>query len=259
MKLSITNTNRKDNNGHKDIIISIGIILMLWKVISMIYSPLILPSPKLTIDSLITIIKEENFFQEVGITLKRLIVGLCGAMLVGSVLGFIIGINKKVKRILEPLIYILQSIPPILFMTLAMIWFGLDGQATIFIVFIVTLPIMAISIKEGFENIDLKLIEMGKIFNFSRYKIIKDIIIPSLKTYFKSGLIILIGLGWKLVIMGEVLSSGTGLGSQITEGRLNLQTDRVFAWGIVIIFLCYLSQKIVDYGYKLIDYKGKIT
>ncbi|QUH27965.1 ABC transporter permease [Vallitalea guaymasensis] len=225
----------------------------------MLYPPLILPSPSLTFKSLWNIMHGDNFLLNIGVTLHRLIIGLIGALLIGSIIGFFIGINKRVKRVLEPYIYILQSVPPILFMTLAMIWFGLDGQATIFIIFIVSLPIMAISIKEGFDNMDMKLIEMGRIFQFSRFKIIKEIIIPSLKTYFKSGLIILIGLGWKLVIMGEVLSSGTGLGSQITEGRLNLETNKVFAWSIVVIVLCFLSQKIIDYGYKLMDYKGKMT
>lgn len=259
MRLSITNTNKKPKIQWTDIIFIISIILILWQGLSMLYPPLILPSPALTFKSLLDIMHGDNLLLNIGVTLHRLIVGLMGALLVGSIIGFFIGINKRIKRVLEPLIYILQSIPPILFMTLAMIWFGLDGQATIFIVFIVSLPIMAISIKEGFDNIDMKLIEMGKIFQFSRFKIIKEIIIPSLKTYFKSGLIILIGLGWKLVIMGEVLSSGTGLGSQITEGRLNLETNKVFAWSIIVIVLCYLSQKIIDYGYKLMDYKGKMT
>ncbi|MCT4686211.1 ABC transporter permease [Vallitalea sp.] len=258
MRLSITNTNKKPKIQWTDIILIISIILILWQGLSMLYPPLILPSPALTFKSFLDILHGDNLLLNIGVTLHRLIVGLMGALLIGSIIGFFIGINKRIKRVLEPLIYILQSIPPILFMTLAMIWFGLDGQATIFIVFIVSLPIMAISIKEGFDNIDMKLIEMGKIFQFSRFKIVKEIIIPSLKTYFKSGLIILIGLGWKLVIMGEVLSSGTGLGSQITEGRLNLETNKVFAWSIIVIVLCYLSQKIIDYGYKLMDYKGKM-
>lgn len=259
MKLSITKNNKSHKIRYKDITLTIVIILVLWQGLSRLYPPLILPGPALTFGSLWDIIKGGSFFLEIGVTLHRLFMGLFGALLAGSVLGFLIGINEKIKRVVEPLIYILQSIPPILFMTLAMIWFGLDGQATIFIVFIVSLPIMAISIKEGFDNIDMKLVQMGKIFQFSKYKIVKVIIIPSLKTYFKSGFIILIGLGWKLVIMGEVLSSGTGLGSQITEGRLNLETNKVFAWSMVVIILCYLSQKIIDYGYKLMDYKGKMT
>lgn len=219
------------------------ILLAFWQGLSLIYSPLILPGPVLTIKSLIQIFQSNGFFAEVFVTLKRLLAGLMESVAVGSILGILMGGSKRVRSRFEPLIYFIQSIPPILYMALAMIWFGLDGQATVFIIFIASAPVMAVNIKEGFENIDIKLIEMGKAFKFSRLKMIIEIIIPSLKTYFKSGLIIVVGLGWKLVVMGEVLSSGTGLGAQITDARMNLETNKVFAWGIIVILLCFLSQK----------------
>lgn len=219
------------------------ILLAFWQGLSLIYSPLILPGPVLTIKSLIQIFQSNGFFAEVFVTLKRLLAGLMESVAAGSILGILMGGSKRVRSLFEPLIYFIQSIPPILYMALAMIWFGLDGQATVFIIFIASAPVMAVNIKEGFENIDIKLIEMGKAFKFSKLKMIIEIIIPSLKTYFKSGLIIVVGFGWKLVVMGEVLSSGTGLGAQITDARMNLETNKVFAWGIIVILLCFLSQK----------------
>jgi ABC-type nitrate/sulfonate/bicarbonate transport system permease component len=86
---------------------------------------------------------------------------------------------------------------------------------------------MAINLKEGFENIDEKLIEMGRSFKFSKLKIVTNIIIPSLKADFRSGLILIMGLGWKIVIMSEVLCASSGLGSQIADAKVNLQTDRI--------------------------------
>jgi NitT/TauT family transport system permease protein len=67
---------------------------------------------------------------------------------------------------------------------------------------------------------------------------------------FKSGFIVLMGLGWKVAVMGEVLCSGSGLGSQISDARVNLETDKVFAWGITVIVLCYLSQKVLTLIFK---------
>lgn len=233
-------------------ILTVLCMFLLWQGLSMVYSPLILPGPALTLKSLTSITQSERFFAEVFVTLKRLFMGLSGAVAAGSILGILMGSSKRVRDLCEPLVYFIQATPPILYMTMAMIWFGLDGQATIFIIFIASVPIMAVNIKEGFENIDPKLIEMGNIFKFSRMKMIAEIIIPSLKTYFKSGLIILMGLGWKLAVMGEVLSASTGLGSQITDARMNLETNMVFAWGIIVISLSYLSQKIIA---MLLDYK----
>lgn len=236
----------KKNYINLDILITICAVLALWKILSMFHSPIILPGPGLTLKSFISILQERRFLTEVLVTLNRFFGGVFLSVIVGSVLGFFIGINQRTKNILEPLVYLLQSIPPILFMTLAMIWFGLDGQATIFIIFIVSIPIISINIREGLDNIDLRLVEMGNTFRFSRKKMILKVIIPSVKPYFKSGFFVVVGLGWKLVIMGEVLCASTGLGAQITDARLNLETDKVFAWSIVVILICFLSQKTID-------------
>ncbi len=217
--------------------------LLVWQILTNMYPPLVLPSPVKTLESLLKIVQSESFLLIIWTTVKSLIVGLTGAIITGSILGILMGANERMKCLFEPLVYFVQSTPPILYMSLAMIWFGLDGQATIFIVFIASIPVMAVNVYEGFENIDPKLLEMAKIFKFSKVKMITQIIIPSLKSYFKSGLIIVIGFAWKLVIMGEVLSSSTGLGSQITDARTNVQMDMVFAWGVVVILLCFLFQK----------------
>lgn len=244
------------NDINKDFLITSSILLIIWQGLSLAYSPLVLPGPILTLKSLLTLIQSDRFLLEIFATLKNLFIGLFASVIVGSILGILIGINQRLSNLFEPLIYLIQAIPPILFMTLAMIWFGLDGQATIFIVFIASVSILVINIKEGFESIDPKLIEMAKIFGFSKLKTIVEVIIPSLKTYFKSGLIIIMGLGWKLVLMGEFLSSGTGIGAQITDARLNLETNMVFAWGITIIALCSLSQKLIAIAFDYKDYGG---
>ena len=235
------------------IIISL-IILLLWQGLSSIYTPLVLPSPLLTAKSLLKILQSKCFFLELFSTLQRLLIGLITSIIIGSLFGIVMGCSKKIKHLLEPLVYLVQATPPILYMTLAMLWFGLNGRATIFIVFIGSAPVMAVNIAEGFENIDVKLIEMGKAFQFSRSKMIMEIIIPSLKAYFKTGLITVFSFGWKLVVMGEVLSASTGLGAQITDARMNLETNMVFAWGIIVIFLCFLFQKITA---KLFEFKLK--
>lgn len=239
MKTIITKKNR-------DIFKTLIGILVVWGGLSMIYSPIILPGPILTLKSTCNIIRDVSFLKDVLITLERLFIGLFGAVLLGSILGLIIGANKRISNLFEPIFHIIQATPPISWLVLAMIWFGLDGEATVFIVFIASIPILIINIVEGFENIDSKLIEMGNIFNFSRKQMLFEITIPSLKSYFKSGITIAAGLAWKLVIMGEVLSSSTGIGAQITNARLNIETGKVLAWTIIVILLGYLSQRLID-------------
>lgn len=246
----------KEINGNKQSnlrgLLAITLIsLVIWQGLSLVYTPLVLPGPALTCQALIKIIKSHLLFAAILSTLQKLVIGLLAAVSIGSAFGILLGCNQKIKNLLEPVVYLIQATPPILYMTLAMIWFGLNGSATIFIVFIGSAPVMAVNIVEGFENIDIKLIEMGKAFNFSTSKMIRSIILPSLKTYFKTGLITVFSFGWKLVVMGEVLSSSTGLGAQITDARMNLETNMVFAWGIIVILLCFLFQEITSKMFEL--------
>ncbi|WIF95708.1 ABC transporter permease [Caminicella sporogenes] len=240
MKITITKKNR-------DILKTLIIILVLWGGVSKIYSPIILPGPNKTLQDVCNVLFDSEFLMHVSITLKRLCIGLLGAILLGSILGIIIGECKKIKHLFEPIFHIIQATPPISWLALGIIWFGLDGQATVFIVFIASIPVMIINIVEGFESIDPKLLEMARIFRFSKKEVLFDITIPSLKSYFKSGITISVGLGWKLVIMGEVLSSSTGIGAQITNARLNIETSKVLAWTIIVILLGVLSQKLIDF------------
>lgn len=228
------------------------IVFIAWQLLSMVYPSLVLPSPAATFSSLIDINQNGLLLANTIATLKKLVIAQVLSIVTGSLLGMLMGANKRFGKAFEPVIYAIQAVPPILYMTLAMIWFGLNGRATIFIVFIGCAPVMAVTLKEGFDNIDQKLLEMGKAFKFTKSQMITDIVMPSLTPYFKSGLITVLSFSWKLAVMGEVLSASTGLGSQITDARNNLRTDMVFAWGIVIVLLCYLSQKLIA---KLLDFK----
>jgi NitT/TauT family transport system permease protein len=236
---------------NSDIVKTFIVILIAWEGVSLVYPPILFPGPIETFKSFIAIVIDKRIYIDILITLKRLSIGLLGAIIIGGILGLAIGFNLRIRNLFKPIFHIIQATPPISWLALAMIWFGLDGEASIFIVFIASVPIFIISIVEGFENIDSKLIEMGNMFKFSKNQMLFEVILPSLKSYIKSGIIIAVGLGWKLIIMGEVLSSSTGLGARITNARLNIETSEVLAWTIVVILLGYLSQKLIEIVFDL--------
>ena len=231
-------------------IMSIVLILVLWQVLSVIYSPIIVPDIKDVIISVKNIFTEKALFKEILITIKRLSIALSISVILGLVLGIVGGCNSKVKGFIMPFINIIQSVPPISWLVLALIWFGLDGRASIFIASISTMPLIIINIIEGIRNIDGKLIEMGKMYHFSREKMIRKIIIPSVIPYFEAGLKLAIGSGCKVIVMGEVLSTSNGIGGQLTNARLNIETEYIFAWTIIIVLMFYLSNKLITYVFE---------
>lgn len=232
-------------------IISLLTILAIWQLLAKLYSPLVVPSIKEVLYALKDIFTNEKLLKEILITINRLIVALSISIFIGSIIGLLIGFIKSVREILSPIIGIMQSVPPISWIVLAIIWFGLDGKASIFMVIVSTMPIMIINIVEGIRNIDQKLIEMGTLFTFSKVKILRYIIIPSIMSYFKSALKILAGHGWKVIVMGEVLTTSNGIGGGLTNARLNIETDYIFAWTFIIVALFYTTDKLISYMFNL--------
>ena len=240
---------------NKDGLLGLLISLGLWEFLAISNNAIIFPKPSDVFNYLLSILMDSELYIHVFVTLQRLTIGLFGGIMLGSLLGISISVSKICSMIFLRFIYFLQSVPPILFVTIAMVWFGMDGEATVFLVSITTCPIMAIALKEGWDNIDGKLMEVAQSFQFSKSEVLWHIILPSLKITFKSTIIILISLGWKMAIMGEVFCSGKGIGAQIMEARLNLETYKVFAWGFMTVLLCIVLQKIVRFIYS--SNKGK--
>lgn len=229
---------------------SLAAILIVWQLLSHIYSPIIVPSIKEVMTALVDIFTTEELFKHIIITAKRLVVALTISLSLGSFLGIIIGHNKKIESLMTPLISFMQSVPPISWLVLAIIWFGLDGKASIFIAVISTLPLVIINLVESVRNIDHQLVEMGEIYKFSKSKMLKKIIIPSIVPYFQGCLQVVIGQGWKVIVMGEVLSCNNGIGGELTNARVNIETGYVFAWTIIIVALFYITNKVVSHMFN---------
>jgi len=227
-------------------LLSFLLILIVWHLLTFRFSPVIVPPISNVLDALKSIFSTYNMLNMIWITIQRLIIGLFFGILIGLISGMLMGWFKPIKYILSPIMSLLQTIPPVTWVILALVWFGFNGRPAIFILILSTLPIVALSIIEGVNNIDPKLLEMAQIYHFSKRKSIRYVIIPSIMSYFKAALKIVIGQGWKIAVMAEVLTTSDGIGGMIRLARVNVQTEYVIAWAIIIVVLYYITDMIVN-------------
>jgi len=227
-------------------IISIGLILAFWQVLTLFVSPIIVPSIPSVIEALIDILTTHNLLNMIVITFVRLVIGLSIGIVLGCILGILMGHYQSIYYLLNPIISLFQTLPPVIWVVLALVWFGFNSLPAIFIITLTSLPIITYSIVEAVHNIDSKLIEMSQIYQFSKEKRLKNIVIPSILPFFKSGLKLVIGTGWKIAVMAEVLTTTDGIGGMIRSARLNVQTQYVIAWAIIIVLLYHLSELIIN-------------
>lgn len=222
------------------------VVFLIWFYYSGRINPLILPTPSETWFAFIDIYQKGDLFSNLFITIRRTLIGYGLALILGFILALLLNRSKILNNIFKPLITVIQTTPPVIWLALAVIWFGIaDNLTPIFLIFIVTLPIIIINIFEGLHDIDNNLIEMAKVYKASSKEILFDIFIPSLTPYIFSALSIGFAFAWKSTIFAEFIGSNSGVGFALSMANSNLNTDKLFAWAIVLIILMLIVEYII--------------
>lgn len=217
----------------------IAVFLIIWQFLTLFFPPLVVPPVLKVVWRMKEIILGKKFLSIVLTTVTRFVTGLCIGVSVGTVLGLLCGISRRVEEMLSPWIVIMQAVPPICWVVLALVWFGFNGKPCIFIVAAASVPPIVLNLVRGVRSMDPDLLEMGRLYGFSKRKMLRHIVLPSIRPFFLSALHIVIGSGWKLVVMGEVLTTSTGIGGAVTTARLNIEPDTIIAWGVILVVLCF--------------------
>ena len=208
---------------------SIFLFFALWDFGNQIYGDLILPSPKETFIALSTILSDSSMQKEIFITIKRAIFGFGLAVLVGSILGLLAGLFTTASIMSRPIVTILFGMPPIAWIVLAMIWFGMGDITVIFTVFIASFPIVFIGALQGTRTIEGDLKQMTDSFHLPFSMKLFDLYLPHIFSYIFPAYISALGMSWKIVIMAELLATSDGLGSALAIARSQLETSTALA------------------------------
>jgi len=226
-------------------ILSVALPIAIWALLTLFFPPLVLPTPIGVLKCIVRIVSSGALLDCLLLTLSRLLLGLLIGLSIGLLLGIAFGLSEKCAELFMPIVRTFQSVPPVCWVVLALVWFGFDGKPCIFIVATSSVPTMTISIYHGIKAMDRRLLEMAEAYSFSFNKKIRHIILPSVFPSFLSALEIATSGGWKLVVMGEVLTTSTGIGGRITDARLNLEPEEIIAWAVILVVLCSVTDGIL--------------
>jgi NitT/TauT family transport system permease protein len=235
--------------------IGFWVVLLIWILVVDNYNPLILPSPEQVLNAIKELLLSGELYTNLLITLRRTIIGYSSAVLSGLVLALLLSQSMILNKILRPIITVIQATPPIIWLSMAIIWFGIAEDLTpIFLIFVVTLPVIFINFLEGIKDIDQDLIEMARVYSCKRKKILLHIYLPALVPHMVSALSIGFAFAWKSTVFAEYLGSSSGIGFALSMANANLETDKLFAWAIILILLML----IVEYFF-LRPFQNKVT
>lgn len=229
---------------------SVVLFFIIWQLVSYQYSPIILPSPIEVLSSFLALAQDWNFYSDILITTYRGLLGYVISMVMGIALTTVFYMNNVVKELAYPYIVVLQSIPRISWILLAMIWFPFNSIIVVFILIITLVPTIVLNLSQGFDSIDDDLLDMAKVYKVSNTNILRHIYIPSILAHIIASSKVSLGIMWKTVIMAELLTVQNGLGARMGYLRTSLSTEQIIALTCIIVLMNALCQKLLTLIYN---------
>lgn len=220
-----------------------ALFLLAWEVSAFLAgSRLVLPSPLDVLQVFARVSQTAKFWQAVAGSFLRVIEAFALSIVLGIAAGTAGGLKPHVDAFLSPLVTGMRATPVLALILLAMFWFP-SSQVPVFSAILMAFPVMYTSAESGVRAADRKLVEMSRLFRVPRHIQLLRLHIPSAMPHLLSGAKNALGLCWKVVVAGEVLSQpAKALGTAMQESRLMLETTEVFAWAITTVLLCGLSE-----------------
>lgn len=234
--------------------LSLICLLALWQFLSfLLHSPLLLPSVGSVIVRLAELCTHSFFWQALYATLMRSLLAFGISVGISVIIGTCIGISPVFADFCALPLSIIKSTPVVSFILLALFWFS-SSAVPVFVSILMTLPSITSSIASGIIHVDSKLCTMTNIYKFSSIQKLRYLYIPSVVPYFFSGASAALGISWKVVVAGEVLSlPRNSVGNALQTAKVHLETVDVFAWTIAVILVSFCTELL----FNMLTKKGR--
>jgi ABC-type nitrate/sulfonate/bicarbonate transport system permease component len=193
------------------------------------WNPLLLPPPSRVLESLFELLMNGQLATDVARSLDHVGVGFLLAVLIGTPLGIFIGMSAGAQTVIDPVVQFLKPIPPIAWIPLAILWFGIGDAPSYFLTFIAAVFPIALNVQFGVRSISPQHFAVARVFGAGRRLLLTQVILPATLPFAMSGYRIGLGVAWMTVVGAEMIAAPNGLGHLIHASQDLLQTDRVIA------------------------------
>lgn len=187
-------------------------------------------------------------------SLKTVLSGFLLGSLIAIPLGILIGANKICKLIFYPIVQLLKPVSPLAWFPIGLVVFKDTGMATVFIVFITSLWSTLINTSFGVASIPQDHKNVAKAFGFSKKRYLTKILIPYSLPHIITGLRLSISVAWLVIVAGEMLSGGSGIGFFVWDSWNALSLEKVISAIIIIGIVGLVLDRIFTYFENKVAY-----
>ncbi len=231
-------------------LIKTSAVLLLWLAVWQISAAavgqeLLIPYPKAAFLSFCSLCKTGEFWAAVFMSMGRIISGYLLGVVFG-ILGAVLSHKFSIfKAIFSPVLRLIRAVPVASFIILALVWIK-SNYLAVFISFLMVLPMIWSATESGIKNLDIKYLEMAKIFRLNPLKTLFQVKIPFILPSLIATATSALGFAWKSGVAAEVICRPeNSLGRLLQDAKLYLETPRVFAVTAVVAVLSLLLELII--------------
>ncbi|WP_018607258.1 taurine ABC transporter permease TauC [Uliginosibacterium gangwonense] len=220
--------------------LTIATLLVLWWGVTSagLIAPLFLPPPQNILIKFWQVsthgFMDSTLWQHLGASLARVFSALVASVLLGIPVGVAIGQSRIAKGILDPLIEIYRPIPPLAYLPLVVIWFGIGEFSKILLIFLAIFAPIVIGTANGVRQVSNNRIRVAQSLGATPWQLIRHVVLPSALPDILVGIRIGLGTGWSTLVAAELVAATSGMGFMVQSAAQFLVTDVVIL-GIAVI------------------------
>lgn len=184
-------------------------------------------------------VESRVLLQDAGISLWRLLIGLCLAAVIGVPAGLLLGVSTTAERAARPVIQFLRMISPLSWTPIAVAVFGIGNQPVVFLIATAAVWPILLNTTAGVHSVEPGYLHVARSFHATRFEVLTAVILPAIRGHIQTGMRVALGVAWVVLVPAEMLGVRSGLGYQVLNARDQLAYDQVVAVILVIGILGY--------------------
>jgi ABC-type nitrate/sulfonate/bicarbonate transport system permease component len=201
----------------------------------------------------------QPFWTDVWVSVARIAAGFLAAVLAGVPIGLLMAANEVVFQAIDPILQFIRPVPPLAYIPLLVVWFGIGEVSKVLLIFLGTVPIILINTISGVRATPRQRIQVAECLGATPFQIFRHVILPSALPEIFTGMRVGIGVAWTCLVAAEIIAATAGLGWLVQEAGQELQVSIIFVGILAIGVLGYAMELVIRGVERLaVPWKGHV-
>lgn len=236
---------KRDILNQLALILSIPTFVIIWEVVSRsgIVNPVLFPPPSLVAVATYEWAVDGTLMVDILMSLSRVVIGFLSGAIAGMLIGIITGRYKFFSNLLTPTFQLLRPIPPIAFVPIVILWFGLSELGKWFLVFWGVFFTVWIAAHLGVQRVDKTLIRAAQCLGTPDRKMLREVLLPASLPYIFVGLRTAVSISFYTLVAAELAGTFSGIAYRIDIAQQNLQVGQTIGGLIILGIISAIADK----------------